>query len=59
MLVDAEYELLVIKDRTAFGIYAALKDGHHVHMPPYGDHRIIDDEKKVTSNEGSRPSNVG
>lgn len=46
MLVSAEFELRVIRDRTKFGINEALRKGRFINMAPFG-YRNERDEKNV------------
>ncbi|MCO5238900.1 MAG: recombinase family protein [Chitinophagaceae bacterium] len=46
MLVNAEFELHVIRDRTRFGMHHALSEGRYVSMAPYGYKNTRDENKK-------------
>lgn len=46
MLVNAEFELHVIRDRTRFGMHHALSEGRYVSNAPYGYLNRRDDKKK-------------
>lgn len=48
MLVQAEFELRVIKDRTNFGIRQAKKEGRWVSRAPYGYTNVRDQDDKPT-----------
>lgn len=46
MLVQAEFELRVIRDRTQFGIRQAKREGRYVNRAPYGYLNARDDKNK-------------
>jgi site-specific DNA recombinase len=46
MLLGADVELRVIKDRTKFGIYSANKNGRWVNAAPYGYTNARDEQNK-------------
>lgn len=48
MLVNAEFELHVIKERTKFGFNQSAASGHYPYRAPYGYKNIRDKNKKPT-----------
>lgn len=46
MLVGAQVELMVIKDRTKFGLRQAALSGRHAHAAPFGYTNLRDDRRK-------------
>jgi site-specific DNA recombinase len=46
ILVNAEFELRVIRDRTRFGIHQAKQSGRYVHKAPFGYVNRQDESKK-------------
>lgn len=50
MLVNAEFELHVIRDRTKFGIHNALLNGRYINMAPFGYTNGRDERNKTVLN---------
>ena len=53
MLVNAEFELHVIKERTKFGFNQSAISGHYPYRAPYGYVNIRDENKKTDTEDRS------